>query len=63
MRSSRCGNHSFQLDLFHAPRRAPEWWALPMEVRERARHLLAQMLRMSPVQNDAGETERAASDE
>ncbi len=52
-----------QLELFQAPRKAPEWRTLPMEVRERARHLLVQMLRMSPVQGGVNETERAASDE
>ena len=52
-----------QLELFHPPRKAPEWRTLPMEVRERARHLLVQMLRMSPVQGGVNETGRAASDE
>ncbi len=55
--------HERQLELFHPPRKAPEWRTLPIEVRERTRHLLAQMLRMSPVQGGADETGRAASDE
>ena len=52
-----------QLELFQAPRKLPEWRIVPMEVRERARHLLAQMLQMSPVQGGSDETEMAASDE
>ena len=56
-------HHSVQLDLFRPARREPDWWSLPLEVREQARHLLARMLRMSPVQNGAGESERAARDE
>ncbi len=52
-----------QLELFHPPRETPEWRTLPMEVRERARRLLARMLRMRPVQGGADETGRAASDE
>ncbi len=52
-----------QLELFQPPRKAPEWRTLPMEVRERARRLLVQMLRMSLVQGGADETGRAASDE
>lgn len=52
-----------QLELFHPPRKGPEWRALPMEVRERARLLLAQMLRMSSVRYDSAETERGARDE
>ncbi len=55
--------HELQLELFHPPRNGPEWRTLPVEVREQARHLLARMLRMSPVQIGAGETERAAGDE
>ncbi len=63
MRRPHRYRRELQLDLFQAPRTAPEWRTLPMEVRERARHLLAQMLRMSPVQGGADETGRAASDE
>jgi hypothetical protein len=52
-----------QLELFHPPRKTPEWRALPMEVRERARLFLAQMLRMSSVRYDSAESQRAAGDE
>ena len=56
-------HHAVQLDLFRPANREPDWWNLPSEVREQARHLLAQLLWMSPVQSGAGETERAARDE
>jgi hypothetical protein len=55
--------HAVQFDLFRPANREPDWWSLPLEVREQARRLLAQMLWTSPVQSGAGETERAASDE
>ncbi len=63
MRSSRRPNHSFQLDLFHAPRRGPEWRALPMEVREQTKLLLARLLRTNPVRESAVESQRAVADE
>jgi hypothetical protein len=56
-------HHAVQLDLFRPAGRVPEWRTLPVEVREQARHLLARMLRMSPVQNGAGDAERTAGDE
>jgi hypothetical protein len=63
MRRSRRPNHSFQLNLFHPPRRGPEWRALPIEVREQTKLLLARLLRTSPVRESAVESESAASDE
>lgn len=56
-------HHAVQLDLFRPAKREPNWWSLPLEVREQARQLLAQLLWMSPVPSGAGEPERTASDE
>jgi hypothetical protein len=56
-------HHAVQLDLFRPASREPDWGSLPLEVREQARQLLAQMFWTSPVQSGAGKTERAASDE
>ena len=42
-------DHDLQLNLFHPLRNGPEWRDLPMAVKEQARLLLAQMLRMNPV--------------
>lgn len=56
-------HHAVQLDLFRPAGREPDWWSLPLEVREQARHLLAQLLWTSPVPGDAGASERAAHDE
>lgn len=52
-----------QLDLFRPANGEPDWWGLPLEVREQARQLLIQLLWMSPVPSGAVEGERAASDE
>jgi hypothetical protein len=56
-------HHAVQLDLFRPAGREPDWRRLPLEVREQARLLLAQMFRMGPVQSGAGEAERVAGDE
>ena len=56
-------HHAVQLDLFRPAKQEPDWWSLPLEVREHACRLLAQLLWISPVQGGAGEPERAASDE
>lgn len=56
-------HHAVQLDLFRPAKRGPDWWSLPLEAREQARQLLAQLLWMGPVPSGAGESERAASDE
>lgn len=52
-----------QLDLFRPASREPDWGRLPLQVREQARCLLAQMLRTSSAQDSAGESRRAAGDE
>lgn len=56
-------HYAVQLDLFRPASREPDWESLPLEVREQARRLLAQMLRTSSAQDCAGESQRAAGDE
>ena len=55
--------YGVQLDLFQPASREPGWGSLPLEVREQARRLLAQMLRRSALQGGAVESQRAAGDE
>ncbi len=64
MRRSGRRDHILQLDLFHPPRKRPQWDGLPLEVREQTTLLLAQMLRMNPpVQEGVVKSQRAADDE
>ena len=55
--------YGVRLDLFQPASREPGWGRLPLEVREQARRLLAQMLRRSALQGGAVESRRAAGDE
>ena len=45
MRRPERARHTVQLDLFHPICPAPDWWRLPAEVREKAMHLMAGLLR------------------
>jgi len=45
MRHPERARHTAQLDLFHPICPAPDWRRLPAEVREKAMHLMAHLLR------------------
>lgn len=45
MRCARARHPTAHPDLFHPPRREPEWQSLPAAVRQQAKELLAQLLR------------------
>ncbi len=47
MRRPERARHTVQLDLFHPICPAPDWRRLPAEVREKAMHLMARLLRSS----------------
>jgi hypothetical protein len=63
MRSRVQQRQEDQLSLFHPPRRRPTWRRLPEEVRERARKLLAQMLREKMARRRDGDAVSEVSDE
>jgi hypothetical protein len=63
MRSRVQPRQEEQLGLFHPPRHRPTWQRLPEEVRERARRLLAQMLREQVARRLGGDAVTEASDE
>jgi hypothetical protein len=48
MRRPERARHTAQLDLFHPICPAPDWRRLPAEVREKAMHLMARLLRERP---------------
>ena len=63
MRWSLGSLHANQLKLFHPPQSPPHWQALPAEVRQSAKKLLAQMLRRHAAAHSVPVDAKGASDE
>jgi len=63
MRRSERARLTVQLELFHPICPAPEWRRLPAEVREKAMHLMARLLRERQPQNRSDRAVGGRNDE